>query len=220
MGRHAAGLVFACLCLSQLSLQAQDFRLFDRTIQVHGFFSQGYVYTAGNNWLTMTTNDEGSARFTDMALNMSTAVTDKFRIGAQVYDYNLGQLGQYHPSLDWAVADYRFKSWFGIRAGKVKTTLGLFTDSQDLDFVRVFALLPQSVYPIDIRESTIAHKGGDIYGNVALKHRLGDFAYTAYAGYLIESSHGGYAYLATEYHIYLSSVGGLQYGVDLRWQAP
>ncbi len=97
MGRHAAGLVFGCLCLSQLSLQAQDFRLFDRTIQVHGFFSQGYVYTAENNWLTMTTRDEGSAGFTDMALNMSTGVTDKFRIGAQVYDYNLGQLGQYHP---------------------------------------------------------------------------------------------------------------------------
>jgi hypothetical protein len=220
MGRNAAGLVFACLCLSQLSLQAQDFRLFDRTIQVHGFFSQGYVYTVGNNWLTMTTNDEGSSGFTDMALNMSTAVTDRFRVGAQVYDYNLGQLGQYHPSLDWAVADYRFKSWFGIRAGKVKTTLGLFTDSQDLDFVRVFALLPQSIYPIDIRDSTIAHKGGDIYGNITLKHRLGDLSYTAYAGFLSESSHGGTAYLSSEYRIYLSSSGGLQYGGDLRWRTP
>lgn len=220
MGRHAAGFVFACLCLNQFALQAQDFRLFDRTIQVHGFFSQGYVYTVGNNWLTMTTNDEGSAGFTDMALNMSTAVTDRFRMGAQVYDRNLGQLGQYHPSLDWAVADYRFKTWFGIRGGKVKTTLGLFNDSQDLDFVQVFALLPQSVYPIDIRESTLAHEGGDLYGNIALKRGLGDLSYTAYAGYLSDSLHGGYAYLATEYRLYLSSSGGLQYGGDLRWQTP
>jgi hypothetical protein len=36
-----------------------------------------------------------------MGLNASSQLTDKFRIGAQVYDRNLGQLGQWHPSLDW-----------------------------------------------------------------------------------------------------------------------
>ncbi len=33
-------------CLWSVSLPAQDFKLFDRTVQVHGFASQGYVYTA------------------------------------------------------------------------------------------------------------------------------------------------------------------------------
>jgi len=55
---------------------------------------------------------------------------------AQVYDRNLGQLGQWHPSLDWAVADYNFKNWFGIRAGKVKTTMGW---CNDLARLRAFA---------------------------------------------------------------------------------
>jgi hypothetical protein len=217
--RRIVGLVFACLCSGQFAVQAQDFRLFDREVEVHGFASQGFVYTNANNWLTMDTS-QGSAAFTDFGFNVSASVTDKLRVGAQLYDRNLGQLGQYHPSMDWAVVDYRCKSWFGVRGGKVKTTLGLYNDTQDLDFLRVFALLPQSVYPTDLRDATIAHLGGDIYGNVSLKHRLGDLSYTAYAGHRSDSLHGGYVYLAAQYGLYYSRYGGLQYGADLRWNTP
>src|SRR5208337_1621442 len=174
------------ICAGQLALQAQEFKLFDRDVAIHGFVSQGFAYTNTNNWLTMNTS-HGSAAYTDFGVNVSTNVTDKLRVGAQFYDRNLGKLGQYHPSLDWAVADYRCKSWFGIRAGKVKTTLGLYTDTQDLDFLRTFALLPQSVYPTDIRDATIAHTGGDIYGDVSLKRGLGDLSYTAYVGHRSDS---------------------------------
>ncbi len=162
-------LIFAFMSASHISVGAQEFKLLDRTVQFHGFLSQGLIYTNTNNWLTMNTS-QGSAAFTDMGLNASTQATEKFRIGAQVYDRNLGQLGQYHPSLDWAVADYRFRPWFGIRAGKVKTTIGLYNDTQDLDFIHTFALLPQSVYPTDLRDATIVHVGGDIYGTLTLKN--------------------------------------------------
>ena len=129
MYRRMLGLAFLCVCLGggRIALQAQEFKLFDRMVQVHGFASQGFVYTNDNNWLTMNTS-QGSAAWTDFGLNMSSEVTDRLRIGAQGYNRNLGQLGQYHPSLDWAFADYRFKSWFGLRGGKVKTTLGLYND--------------------------------------------------------------------------------------------
>ena len=219
MHRRIVGMALFCLAAVPAVVQAQDFRLFDRQIQVHGFASQGYFYTTGNNWLTMTTNGDGSPGFTDFGLNMSTQVTDEFRVGAQVYDRNLGQLGQYHPSLDWAVADYRFKPWLGFRGGKVKTTLGLYTDTQDLDFLHTFALLPQSVYATDIRDATIAHTGGDIYGDVAPR-RLGLISYTAYAGHRSDSIYSGYDYLASEYGVHYSSYGGLQHGGDLRWNTP
>jgi hypothetical protein len=172
MHRRTGLLLSICLCAAQLSLHGQDFKLFDRQVQIHGFASQGFVYTNNNNWLTMNSS-EGSAAFTDFGANISMSVTDRLRIGAQAYDRNLGHLGEWHPSLDWAVADYRFKSWFGIRGGKVKTVLGLYNDTQDLDFLHPFALLPQSVYPIDMRDSTIAHTGGDVYGNLPLGKRLG-----------------------------------------------
>jgi hypothetical protein len=213
-------LLLFCLLATAATLHAQEFRLIDRDIQVHGFASQGYVHTNVNNWLTMTTNDDGSTGFTDFGLNVSTELTDKFRVGAQGYDRNLGQLGQYHPSLDWAFGDYRFKSWFGVRGGKVKTTLGLYNDTQDLDFLRVFALLPQSVYPTDIRDATIAHTGGDIYGDVTLRRHLGTIFYTAYAGHRSDSLYSGYAYLVLEHGVHYSSYGGLQHGFDFRWSTP
>ncbi len=221
MRRRIVEFSFFCVCLCEGSsaLRAQEFKLLDRTVQFHGFVSQGFVYTDHNNLLTMNTS-EGSGAFTDMGLNASTQLTDKFRIGAQVYDRNLGQLGQYHPSLDWAVADYRFKPWLGIRAGKVKTTLGLYNDTQDLDFIHTFALLPQSVYATDLRDATIAHVGGDIYGTVSFKHHLGEISYTGYAGHRSDSIYSGFAYLASEFQIHYSSYGGLQYGGDLRWETP
>jgi hypothetical protein len=213
------GLAWACFCAVSGTLPAQEFNLFSRTVQVHGFASQAFVYTNDNNWLTMNTS-QGSGAFTDFGLNLTSRITDKLLVGAQGYDRNLGQLGQYHPSLDWAVADYRFRSWFGVRAGKVKTTLGLYNDTQDQDFLRVFALLPQSVYPTDLRDATIAHVGGDIYGTISLRRHLGDLSYTAYAGHRSDSLYSGYAYLVSAFHAYLSRSGGLQYGVDLRWNTP
>jgi hypothetical protein len=212
-------LVCACLWARPIPLHAQEFKIFDRTVQVHGFFSQGFVYTSGNNWLTMDSLS-GSGAFTDFGVNMSSQVTDKLRIGAQGYDRNLGQLGQYHPSLDWALADYRFRRWFGVRGGKVKTTLGLFNDTQDLDFLHTFALLPQSVYPTDLRDATIAHAGGDIYGVISLKHKLGDLSYTVYAGHRSDSIYSGYPYYFSSFGAHITSFGGLQYGADLRWNTP
>ena len=213
------GFVCACLCVGQITLQAQEFKLFGRTVQVHGFVSQGFVYTNDNNWLTMDTS-EGSAAFTDFGVNLSTRINDKLQVGAQGYDRNLGQLGQYHPSLDWAVADYRFKSWFGLRGGKVKTTLGLYNDTQDLDFLHTFALLPQSVYPADLRDASIAHLGGDVYGTFSVKRHFGDLSYTIYAGHRSDSIYSGYAYLLAQSFVYFRSLGGLQYGGDLRWKTP
>src|SRR5437773_9354174 len=91
----------------------QDFKLFDRDVQIHGFASQGFVHTDQNNWLTMETSKIGSGQFSDFGVNISMPVTDKLRIGAQLYDHNLGQLGKWHPTLDWAYAQYTFKPWLG-----------------------------------------------------------------------------------------------------------
>jgi hypothetical protein len=220
MHRRALSLVLLSLSMAPLSLRAQDVKLWGRDLQIHGYASQGFIHTDGNNWLTMNTNGVGSGQFTDGALNASVQITDKFRIGAQVYDRNLGKLGQYHPELDWAMLDYRFNPWFGIRAGRVKTTLGLFNDTQDLDFTSTFALLPQGVYPIDLRASDIAHFGGDVYGNVGLGHKRGSLSYTAYAGIRGDSIYGGYEYFLQTVHNFTKHYGGLQYGGDLRWNTP
>jgi hypothetical protein len=176
------------------------------------------VRTNDNNWLTMNTSN-GSFAMTDGGVNVSSQLTDKFRVGAQVNDRNLGQLGQWHPQLDWAYGDYKFTNWFGVRAGKVKTMMGLYNDTQDMDFLHTFALLPQSVYPTDLRDATLSHLGADIYGTISPK-RIGSFSYTLYGGDRRDSLYGGYPYNLTIHGIYLHQYGGPVYGADLRWDTP
>jgi hypothetical protein len=219
MFRCAVRLALLCLSVS-LSLLAQDFRIHGREVQIHGFASQGFVHTDENNWLTMETSHVGSGELTDVGVNASMQITDDFRIGAQGFDRKLGELGGWHPSVDWALADYKITNWLGLRAGKVKTTLGLYNDTQDLDFLHNFALLPQSVYPTDLRDATIGHIGGDVYGTFPVKHNLGNISYTAYAGHRSDSIYSGYPYLLTQFGTRFTSFGGMQYGSDLRWNTP
>jgi hypothetical protein len=89
--------------------------------------------------------------------------------------------------------------------------LGLYNDTQDLDFLPTFAL-PQGVYPTEVRDATIAHLGGDVYGSFPLEHHLGDLGYTACAGHRSDSIYRGYPYLLSQFTVQFTSFGGLQYG--------
>jgi hypothetical protein len=212
-----------------------DFTVDGHDVQVHSFASQGFMYTNVNNYMSMPTS-QGSFAFTDFGANVSVKVTDKFHVAAQIYDRNIGELGNWYPTLDWAVADYKFKDWFGIRAGKVKTTLGLFNDTQDMEFLSTWALMPQSLYSLDQRGATISHEGGDLYGNIESK-KFGGWSYTVYGGYRPDDPHGGYVFaLDTSakgpldangvYTILpstartITSYNGPTYGADLRWNTP
>ena len=206
-----------------------DFKLAGKEVQVHSFASQGFAYSNDNNYLSMKTSS-GDFAMTDFGANVSTRLTDKFRVGAQIYGLNVGKLGNWRPTLDWAVADYRFKDWFGLRGGKVKTALGLYNDTQDLAFLHPWALMPQSVYPVDSRGDTISHVGGDIYGNFSLK-KLGGLAYTAYGGDRPSDLQSGMVYGLQSSSLVngnfviaigkkIDSYSGPVYGADLRWTTP
>jgi hypothetical protein len=210
--------IAALLCAGAMALDAQDFRLFNHTIQVHGYGSQGYAYSNENNFLTMDTS-HGSPAFTEGALNFSANITDKFRVGAQGYDRKIGSLDDGRPQLDWAYGDYKFKPIFGIRAGKIKTAMGLYNDTQDMDFLHTWALLPQSIYPTDLRTTMIAHTGGDIYGRIGLK-KVGKLDYTAYGGLRTFDSREGYYYYSLANGFNIESISGHTEGWDLKWATP
>jgi len=220
LNKYVAGAALAILGLS-ICLHAQEFKIGNKDVQVHGFGTQGFVHTTNNNWQAMNTSGTGSGAFTDAGLNLGSQITSKFRVGGQVYSRKLGALGDWHPQLDWGMADYRPKPWLGFRGGKVTTVLGLYNDVQDLDFANTYALLPQSVYPIDLRDAMIAHEGGDVYGREKLPHNLGAIAYTAYGGRRSDSMSSGYPYeLKTAVGVHLTSYGGPVFGGDLRWMTP
>jgi hypothetical protein len=200
------------------TLHAQEFNIGNVPVQVHGFMSQGLAKTDENNYLTLKTQ-EGSAAMIDGGVNASAKIGRKLLVGAQVYTRNFGNLGNGDITIDWAQADYRFTSWFGVRAGKVKTVMGLYNDTQDMEFLQTFALLPQSVYPTDLRDGTIAHLGADVYGRVNFDKAGGALVYTAYVGRRRDTYNGGYPYMLRAVGIDYTTYGGRQTGGDVRWQA-
>jgi hypothetical protein len=209
----AIALLIGCLVPGFLNAQTR-FNVAGRQVQIHGSVSEGFAYSNNNNYLTMDTTH--GASFTDGDANISSQITDKFRVGAQVYLRDIGRLGQWHPQLDWAFGDYRFKDWFGIRAGKVKTPLGLHNDTQDQEFLHTWALLPQSLYPLDLRSISIAHLGGDVYGSFDI--RRGSLSYDAYGGSIPNDSWGGYLYgVQAQGGKNITGSRSRTAGFDLRW---
>jgi len=192
----------------------------DIKLQFHGLVAQGGLLSSHNNYLTANTSD-GSTQWTEAAVNAIAAISDNFRVGLQVHTYRLGELGQMKLEVDWAYGDYRFREWLGLRAGKVKTPLGLFNDTQDIDSLHLWALLPQSVYPADNRSWTLAHTGGDLYGRVGLPARLGSLSYQGYFGSRTVDPADGYFQSAADAGLTVQgSPFGRLYGGDLRWQTP
>ena len=215
-----AALAALVLSVSASSLIAQtSVKIGGKEVHVHASFQQGFIVTDANNFLTMDTS-KGSGAMTDAAVNVSSNLTRKLRVGAQLYTRNIGQLGNGGIQVDWAFADYRFHDAFGVRAGKVKTALGLFNDTQDMEFLYPWALLPQSVYPLDLRSVTIAHIGADVYGTVKLG-KAGSVAYSAYAGKTQDDTNGGYRYGVEDFGLlFKSAVRETGGGFDARWATP
>jgi hypothetical protein len=150
-------------------------------LQVHGFVSQGWIKTTHNNYLGSTARKQGSFDFTEVGINFTKPLGDRFRVGMQLFAHDLGTLGNYAPQLDWYYLDYRVADWLGIRAGRTKLPFGLYNESNDVDAGRVPVLLPQSVYPVSSREFLFAQTGGELYGDIPLGD-AGSLEYRLYGG--------------------------------------
>jgi hypothetical protein len=109
----------------------------------------------------------------------------------------------------------------GFRAGKVKTIVGLFNDSQDIDAIFLWALLPQSCYPIDNEGFYLSHTGGDLYGYLPLGNHHGSLRYDGYLGEDYLPLDGGYVKQLADAGLQLTNEpAGRNYGGDLRWETP
>jgi len=169
----------AALGLAVAGLSGASAAVTWENIQFGGFASQGFLANTGNNDYLGDTS-KGTFDFREYAVNSSYSI-GKFRVGAQAFGQKLGQYGDDKIKLDWAIVDYQATQWFGIRAGRVKMPRGLYNEALDLDSVRPFVLLPQSVYDARLRDFNAAFNGAMIYGNVGLKS-FGSLDYRAFYG--------------------------------------
>ncbi|MEO5769557.1 MAG: hypothetical protein ABIS92_14485 [Polyangia bacterium] len=154
----------------------------DVSVEVHGFVSQGFIKsTGGNNYLADSARDGGSLEFTEVGLNFTSQLTERLRVGMQLFARDLGPVGTYSAKMDWFYLDYRWRDWLGLRAGRVKLPYGLYNELADIDSARVPILLPQSLYPSASRDYLLAQTGMELYGYLSL-HAGGALDYRLYLG--------------------------------------
>jgi hypothetical protein len=209
----------ACGCVLAAAVPGCAQSLDDLNIQVHGYVTQGFLYTTNNNIFT-TRSSDGSPAWTDAVLNISAQPTPKLRVAVQGRYFLLGNYGN-AVTLDWAAADYKADDRFGVRFGKVKTPTGLFNEIQDIDPSYIWALLPESVYPIDNRESYLTHYGGVVYGTIAIPHKFGKLEYRAFGGEGLYTAKDGYFVNQLEAGFNLpNDIKGPLYGGALHWRTP
>jgi hypothetical protein len=212
-------LFIAALMLAFGVASASAQSLEDLNLQIHGYATQGILYTTQNNILTTHSND-GSPAWSEAVVNVGTQPIPKLRVGVQARYFLLGNLGN-SITLDWAAADYKANDHFGVRFGKVKTPSSLFNETQDIDPSYVWSLLPQSIYPLVSRNSLLAHYGGVVYGTLPLGTKLGKLEYRGWGGERVIESSDGYLLADAEKGIVApNGVSGTTYGAGLRWHTP
>ncbi|PTN11392.1 hypothetical protein [Nitrosomonas aestuarii] len=148
--------------------------------RAHGFASQGYTYTTGNNFFGNSQKD-GSFDFREIGINVMGHVYPNLLIAAQGLYRNAGGSDTDNFRLDFANLDYQLplnnKSTVGIRLGRIKNPFGLYNDTRDVIWTRPGVTLPQSVYfdALALRQAMISSDGGLIYG----RHAIGEHAFNA-----------------------------------------
>ena len=191
----------------------------DLKLQVHGYGTQSFLYSNHNSW-NSTDSENGSASWSEAVVNVSAQPQPKLRIGVQARFFLLGDTGN-SITLDWAQADYKLDDRFGARFGKVKTPVGLYNDSQDIDPAHLWALLPQSIYPLASRNSDLAHFGGVLYGKFTLGEHTGSLEYRGFGGQrVLAAEDGEFQPLRDAGFAAPNGTTGPVFGGTLRWNAP
>jgi hypothetical protein len=148
-------------------------------VDIHGYLSQGFMYSNRNNFLADT--EKGTFQFNELGINFAADLTDRLRLGIQLAARDLGDIGNDQVMIDWAYADYRWQDWLGIRAGRIKVPVGLYNTTRDIDLLRTFILLPQGIYNESFRDLLTSMKGISAYGEVPI-NALGNISYQVLFG--------------------------------------
>ncbi|MDR3459039.1 MAG: hypothetical protein P4N60_16455 [Verrucomicrobiae bacterium] len=222
---HSAILALTATIMAAGGAQAYELKLGTNMppIDIHGFASQGFLASTKYNYLANNTKD-GSFKFSEAAVNVSMNPFPRTHIAAQGFLFDVGNVGQYYPALDYASIDYTFCDQFGVRAGRIRRPEGIYNAIQDVDLARTSILLPQGMYDARYRDFSGSIDGGSLFGNVNMS-KAGSFSYEAYLGNVNLTDDGGIARLLQDDFgkaptQYKGVEGFTEGGVQLWWNTP
>jgi len=148
---------------------AEDGNWLDK-IQVHGFASQGLIFTTDNNFYGES--EHGSADMTELGLNASLQLSPKIRLAGQVISRHAGDMDNGSPRIDYALLDVNLisstKGRFGAYLGRIKNPLGLYNETRDVAHTRQGIFSAQTIYFDRVRDLIISADGAQLYGEYFL----------------------------------------------------
>ena len=139
----------------------------ERQLSIHGFLSQGGLYSSHHNYYGEST--EFSSDLTEVGVNLRYTPTPATVLAGQVVSRRAGELYDGEPRLDYAFLEYTIydstESRGGVRLGRDKIPIGFFNETRDVPMTRPGILLPQSVYVegLGIRDFYIGVDGGSLF---------------------------------------------------------
>jgi hypothetical protein len=144
--------------------------------QIHGYAAQGFVYSSDNNFFGESS--DGSFDYYEAGINAAVQVRPNLLVAAQAAIRDAGISDDGTLRLDYALVDYRALSdgalQAGVRAGKIKNSLGFYNETRDVVFTRPSILLP-SVYSDNQNQRSLifTSPGAQLYAStVTGKHEL------------------------------------------------
>jgi hypothetical protein len=211
----------ACAAIVGTSLSARAAVTW-KNIQFGGSFSQGFLDSTRNNYPVDT--KDGTFDFREMSLNASTTMGTHLRVAAQVFAQKLGKYGDDQPIFDWGLVDYNFRPEIGVRLGRLKYPRSLYSDVLDVDVVRPFIFLPQTIYDSRLRDFQASFDGAMVYGS--LNAGKSSFDYKVFYGDIPMKTDSGVADFFNTSSLFANPPGVQQLGMDsvrgasLLWNTP
>jgi hypothetical protein len=139
--------------------------------QLHGFITQGYVVSEGNNFFGDSIH--GSHDYYEIGVNGALRIHPNLLLSAQAYVREAGATDDERVRLDFGLLDYRYLHGSGanagVRLGRVKNPIGFFNDTRDTVFTRPGIVMPMSVYQDNQGQRSIlfSSDGLQLYGDLA-----------------------------------------------------
>lgn len=179
MRLNAASLHIAAITMLSLPSHAMELT---EDLTIHGFVSQAYIDTSGNNFFGRS--DGGSFDFREIGINGYWQAHQNVNFAAQLISRNAGRESDSDPRVDFALADIHaysdFDTRFGMRLGRIKVPFGLYNTTRDAPSARNGIFAPASVYFEQFRNALVSTDGGSVYAN--LNRPWGDLTFELYAG--------------------------------------
>ncbi|QSX37743.1 hypothetical protein [Shewanella sedimentimangrovi] len=158
--RYIRGFVLVTGMLSSLAL-AQDW-------QWNGFISQGLVGVDGSHFFT---DDDTSLELTEATLMSSWRPAEHWRLAGALNYRQRGNLIDEAWQMDYLFVEYLHflaSGHMGVRLGRVKNEVGLYSSTRDVPFSRPGIIMPQSIYSDYYRDAQLHIDGLDIFGQYHL----------------------------------------------------